>query len=99
MSQRLEQREASERCVTERLRLRRPRTTDAAAILRSYAGDPDVSACSRGRATARSRTRWPSRGGAIRCGAARPQGVGSENSVTSCDLQILVYQARKALSS
>ena len=42
MSQRLEQRQAPERCVTGRLTLRRPRTTDAAAILQSYAGDPDV---------------------------------------------------------
>ena len=38
MSQRLEQRQAPERCVTERLTLRRPRTTDAGAILQSYPG-------------------------------------------------------------
>jgi [ribosomal protein S5]-alanine N-acetyltransferase len=42
MSQRLEQRQAPERLFTERLTLRRPRTTDAAAILQSYAGNPDV---------------------------------------------------------
>jgi ribosomal-protein-alanine N-acetyltransferase len=42
MSQQLEQCQAPERLVTERLTLRRPRATDAAAILQSYAGDPDV---------------------------------------------------------
>jgi RimJ/RimL family protein N-acetyltransferase len=42
MSQQVEQCQAPERLVTERLTLRRPRATDAAAILQSYAGDPDV---------------------------------------------------------
>ena len=74
MSQRLEQRQAPERLVIERLTLRRPRTTDAAAILQCYAGDPDVT-----RSLARPRHRstedtGPSWSGAIRCGAACPQG-------------------------
>jgi len=42
MNQRLEQRRAPELLVTERLALRRPRSTDAAAILQSYAGEPEV---------------------------------------------------------
>ena len=42
MSQRPERLQAPERFVTERLTLRRPRSTDAGAILQSYAGDPDV---------------------------------------------------------
>src|SRR4029453_2392914 len=42
MSQRLEQLQAPQRLVTERLTLRRPRSTDAAAILQSYAGDSEV---------------------------------------------------------
>jgi [ribosomal protein S5]-alanine N-acetyltransferase len=42
MNQRLAQLRAPERLVTDRLTLRRPRSTDAAAILQSYAGDPDV---------------------------------------------------------
>ena len=42
MNQRLEHHQAPERLVTERFTLRRPRSTDAAAILQSYAGDPEV---------------------------------------------------------
>jgi hypothetical protein len=42
VSQRLEHRRAQERLVTERLTLRRPRSSDAAAILQSYAADPEV---------------------------------------------------------
>jgi hypothetical protein len=40
MRQWLEQRRAAEGLVTGRLTVHRPRTTDAAAILQSYAGDP-----------------------------------------------------------
>ena len=42
MNQRLEHRPAPERLITERFTLRRPRSADAAAILQSYAGDPEV---------------------------------------------------------
>jgi RimJ/RimL family protein N-acetyltransferase len=42
VNQRLEHRRAPERLVTERLTLRRPRSADAAAILQSYAADPEV---------------------------------------------------------
>ena len=42
MNQRLEHRQAPERVVKEQFTLRRPRSTDAAAILQSYAGDPEV---------------------------------------------------------
>jgi len=42
VNQRLERRQAPERLVTKRFTLRRPRSTDAAAILQSYAGDPEV---------------------------------------------------------
>jgi RimJ/RimL family protein N-acetyltransferase len=42
VNQRLEQRQAPERLVTQRLTLRRPRSADAAAILQSYAGDSEV---------------------------------------------------------
>jgi [ribosomal protein S5]-alanine N-acetyltransferase len=42
VNQQREHRRAPGRLVTERLTLRRPRSTDAAAILQSYAGDPEV---------------------------------------------------------
>jgi ribosomal-protein-alanine N-acetyltransferase len=42
VNQRPEHRQAPERLVTQRLMLRRPRSADAAAILQSYAGDPEV---------------------------------------------------------
>jgi RimJ/RimL family protein N-acetyltransferase len=42
VNQRLEHRRAPERLSTERLTPRRPRSADAAAILPSYAGDPEA---------------------------------------------------------
>jgi len=84
VNQRLEQRRAPERLVTRRLTLRRPRSADAAAILQSYAGDPEVTrllAWPRHRSVvdtlsfiAWSETRCPSSRKAIRRGAAPPQG-------------------------
>jgi len=42
VSQRLEHRQAPKRLSTHWLTLRRPRSADAAAILQSYAADPEV---------------------------------------------------------
>ena len=53
MSQRLEHRQAPKRLSTDRLTLRRPRSADAAAILQSYAADPEVT-----RLLAWPRHRW-----------------------------------------
>ena len=53
MSQRLEHRQAPERLSTDRLTLRRPRSADDAAILQSYAADPEVT-----RLLAWPRHRW-----------------------------------------